>query len=258
MKSLDRNIAMTRSEGRGIVSAEANTAIPLKGDFERMARRRFQKGQLLKKGEKKKVWVGRWREDTIKPDGTRCRHRKSEVLGSLKEYPTRRLAQRALEQRISEAKVNSLDYRPSPIAKFSDFANKWDEAVLSQHKPSTQSADRSRTRKHLVPDLGETLMKDLTAQRLPELPLDEAQSIGPKSVKNLVTLLRTMWIQAKAWGYVQHDPFGSLVLPELPLLDERAFTLQEMKAIVCGERSHTKLSTGSARSWEIGAVKLWP
>jgi hypothetical protein len=49
----------------------------------------------------------------------------------------------------------------------------------------------------------------------------KAKSIGPKSVKNLIALLRMMWNQAKAWGYVQHDPFGSSVLPERDLLNER-------------------------------------
>jgi hypothetical protein len=33
----------------------------------------------------------------IRTDGSRSRLRRSEVLGTLKEYPTRRLAERALE-----------------------------------------------------------------------------------------------------------------------------------------------------------------
>ena len=41
-----------------------------------------------------------------------------------------------------------------------------------------------------------------------------------------------MWNQATAWGYVNHDPFGSLVLPELNPLNERGFSLQEMKSII--------------------------
>lgn len=197
-----------------------------------MARRRYQKGQLLRRGKKVKVWIGRWREDTIRPDGTRCRQRRSEVLGTLKEYPTRRLAERALEKRISEAKVNSLNYRPRPTARFSEFAEKWEKDVLSQHKPSTQSADRSRIKKHLIPDLGELSMRDLTAQCLQAFIAQKALFVGPKSVRNLVALLRAMWNQAKAWGYVDHAPFGSLVLPERLPLDEPAFTILEMKSII--------------------------
>src|SRR5262249_35363808 len=73
---------------------------------------------------------------------------------------------------------------------------------------------------------------DLTAQRLQAFIAMKVQSVGPKSLKNLIALLRMMWIQAKAWGYVEHEPFGGLVLPELHPLDEPAFTLQEMKAII--------------------------
>ena len=73
---------------------------------------------------------------------------------------------------------------------------KWEKDVLSQLKPSTQSADRSRIKKHLIPDLGETSMKDLTSQRLQTFIPQKARSIGPKSVKNVITLFRMIWNQA--------------------------------------------------------------
>src|SRR5207248_5820917 len=123
--SLGPNIGMTGDQGHGIVSAEANTGNPLKGDFERMARKRYQRGQLFQKGKRQKVWVARWREDVIRTDGRRDRLRRSEKLGTVTQYPTRRLAERALEQRLSEAKVNSLDYQPRPTATFREFATKW-------------------------------------------------------------------------------------------------------------------------------------
>ena len=34
-----------------------------------MARRRFQKGQLFKSGKRRKMWVGRWREDVLVKSG---------------------------------------------------------------------------------------------------------------------------------------------------------------------------------------------
>jgi hypothetical protein len=42
MESFGPNIEMTGRKGRGIVSAEANFGKPSKGEFEAMARRRFQ------------------------------------------------------------------------------------------------------------------------------------------------------------------------------------------------------------------------
>lgn len=47
------------------------------------------------------------------------------MLGAQKEYPTRRLAERALDQRLTEAGLNSLNYKPRPTANSGEFAMKW-------------------------------------------------------------------------------------------------------------------------------------
>jgi integrase len=245
----------------GIVFAEANTGNPLEGDFKRMARRRYQRGQLFLKGKRQKVWVARWREDTVRPDGSVHRLRKSEVLGTAKEYPTRRLAERALEQRLSETEINSLSYQPRPTATFREFAVKWQEDVLSQLKPSTRSADHSRIRKHLIPVLGDVCMKEITAQRVQAMIAGKAGSVSAKSVRNLIALLGMMWNHAKAWGYVQHDPFWGLVLPERDPLSERSLTLEEMKAVILAANEPYKtyywiLAETGVRAGEIGGLPV--
>jgi hypothetical protein len=47
MQDLGRNKTVIVGTEHDIVFAEANSAVPLKGDSERMARRRFQRGQLV-------------------------------------------------------------------------------------------------------------------------------------------------------------------------------------------------------------------
>jgi hypothetical protein len=74
-----------------------------------MARKRYQKGQLWLE---KDGWYGRWREDVI-VNGVRQRPRRQGLIGTLKDYPTKRLAQRALDERI--AHVNKISYRPLSI-----------------------------------------------------------------------------------------------------------------------------------------------
>ncbi len=251
---------MTIGKGHDIVSTEASTGNPLKGDFERMARKRYQRGQLLLKGKRQRVWVARWRDDIIRPDGSRHRLRTSEVLGTLKEYPTRRLAERALQQRLSETEINSLNYQPRPTANFREFATKWQNDVLSQLKPSTRSADKSRIRKHLIPELGDTCMKDITAHRVQAMIARKASSVSPKSVRNIIMLLRMMWNQAKAWGYVQQDPFWGLVLPERDPLNERCLMVEEMKAVIVAAKEPYKtyywiLAETGVRAGEIGALR---
>src|SRR5947208_13748245 len=91
-------------------------AIESSRERDSMARRRYQKGQLWLDG---KTWYGRWREDVL-VGGLRKRIRREEEIGSLKDYPTKRIAQRALDDRI--AHVNKVSDRPTTTAKFRAFA----------------------------------------------------------------------------------------------------------------------------------------
>jgi integrase len=202
-------------------------------EFEAMARRRFQRGGLTVRG-KEKLWIGRWREDIIRPDGSIHRVRKCEVIGTLKQFKTRRLAERELEPRLSE--VNSLSYTPRPTATFAQFTAKWQKDVLSLHKPSTGSADRSRIRKHLLPELGKFCMKEITTQHVQGLIAKKsAARLSAKSIHNLVATLRIMWRSAKAWGYLPEAvllDFDSLVEAEPGLRQERFLILDEMQRII--------------------------
>ncbi len=90
-----------------------------------MARRHYQKGSLLPKNglPTNGLWIGRWREDVIQSDGSITRPYKWEVLGTIQDYPTRKLALRALEARLST--INSPTYRARPTATLAEFANRW-------------------------------------------------------------------------------------------------------------------------------------
>src|SRR5215467_4847606 len=149
-----------------------------------MARRRYQKGSLVPKTglPRNGLWIGRWREDVIQANGTIVRPYKWEVLGTVQDYPTRKLALRALEARLST--INSPTYRARPTATFAEFANRWDATVLCQHKPSTQSSVRSQLRKWLLPALGNCPLKDLEGQRL-QMFVSGCKA-SPKTIRNFV------------------------------------------------------------------------
>lgn len=66
-----------------------------------MARRRYQKGSLVRRGD---IWYGRWWEDLVGPEG-RTRKYVCVRLGTTGDFATKKLAHRELEQRI--ARVNS-------------------------------------------------------------------------------------------------------------------------------------------------------
>ena len=63
-----------------------------------MARRRFQTGWLFKRGERRKVWVARWRETAVFEDGKVKQVRRSVVLGTVADLPKKADAQVRLEE----------------------------------------------------------------------------------------------------------------------------------------------------------------
>src|SRR6476620_9361970 len=62
MAMYDQGIGSRRTESRAIVSAEANTGNPLRGEFERMARRRFQDPKPRRRGA---WWTVQVRQDVV-------------------------------------------------------------------------------------------------------------------------------------------------------------------------------------------------
>ena len=76
-------------------------------------------GTVTAIGASTKLWVARWWEDVIQADGTLGRLRRSEVIGTVAEFPTRRKAMQVLSQRLGS--INSGKARPQSVRKFGDF-----------------------------------------------------------------------------------------------------------------------------------------
>src|SRR5258708_26405582 len=224
-----------------------------------MARRRYQKGSLVPKSglPTNGLWIGRWREEVIQSDGSITRPYKWEVLGTINDYPTRKLALRALEARLST--INSPTYRARPTATFAEFANRWDATVLSQHKRSTQSSTRSQLRRWLLPQLGSCALKDLDGQRLQAFV--SGCRCNSKTIRNLIATLRMMWNSARAWGYVAHNPFDALVLPKRGLVQTFSFSLEEAQRIITSASEPYKtyysiLAETGIRGGEVSGLRV--
>jgi integrase len=198
-----------------------------------MARRRYQRGSLTLSGKRNPAWVGRWLERVIEDGEMKTIHR-SEVLGDRKQYPTKRLAMRALEKRIADSEVNNISYRPRPVAKFSDFAEKWKTNVLEQEKPSCKAPERSRLKKHLLPMLGDVCMKDINTELLQACVTHWSNAgLSPKTIRNLIAQLSSMWNSAQAWEYVgETDPFKRLRLPAVDETEQPVFVPEDARRII--------------------------
>jgi integrase len=198
-----------------------------------LSRRRYQKGQISRDGDR---WVARWREDILDPmTGKARRIRKWDVIASVKECPTKRLAQRKLDERL--ASINAEDYKPTPLSTFASFAEKWKLAVMIHHKPSSQRSERSIINTHLIPAFGEYQLSEINLEMVQDFVTRAEKSA--KTVKNIVGVMMTMWDTAKAWEYVRHNPFprgnnGKLLLkmPRVVKGTSYHFTVEECLQII--------------------------
>lgn len=225
-----------------------------------MARRRFQRGSLTKDGDR---WVGRWREDVVLPSGEVKRVHKKEILGWLKDFPTKKLAERELAQRLEP--VNRVDYRPTPLATFAEFAAKWQTDIMIHHKPSNWPGERSKIRLHLIPAFGTLALRDIQPEMLQAWV--NRQTCSPTMTRNLVTLMKMMWSTAMDWHYVHTNPFvksngkSAIRLPARTKGNEYAYTPEEALAIIDKAQGRDKVLIrlafeGGMRPGELAGLRV--
>lgn len=106
----------------------ATRAIEPSPERDSTTRKRHQEGDVYLDGEKRK---GRYSEDVLTAQGTQ-RIRRSVILGTKQEIPTKRLAECRMEMRL--ARINALDYRPGRIRTFEEFIERWRTEVLTKQK----------------------------------------------------------------------------------------------------------------------------
>ncbi len=163
-------------------------------------------------------------------DGKEVRRNVQEFLGTKRDYPTSKLALRALQDRL--ATINSLAYRARPTALFAQFATRWESDVVPQFKPSTATNCRLQLRKWLVPFFGQHELKDIDGQLVQQFVSVVSRKVAPKTVRNLVVTLRSIWRSARAWRYVAHDPFDALVLPRPNPTQRFFFSAEDVQRII--------------------------
>jgi integrase len=214
------------NETRGVVHSFLPTASTGPGGD--LARRRFQKGQILF-SESRQVWLGRYREDLIRPDGNTVRTRPQVVLGTKKELPTKRLAARKLDEILS--RINDYSYQPTRIATVAEFAARWPEEVLAKRKPSTIRSANSHLNSHIIPQLGK-LRLDQIGPENQQIFINLLAGASRKTVLNVLSTLSSMLTVAKNWGYSCREiDVRKLVLPERNTHVAAHFTRSQVESI---------------------------
>lgn len=201
--------------------------ITLKGDAEqakrtiyggnRMARRRFQLGSLFQRGKRPKVWVARWWEEIIKPDGSIGRRRRAEVLGTVAELRTRSKAMEALSRLLNP--INSGMRRPQSTRTFSSFVREeWLPVTLPTVKFATQKNYRYILDVHLLPTFGEHRLCDINRESIQSFLVAKlSRGLAWKTVKEIRGMLGRTLGTAEQWEYINDNQARRTRLPRRPL-----------------------------------------
>jgi integrase len=188
---------------------------------EAMARRGFQQGSLFKRGKREKVWVGRWWEDVIEPGGKLRRLRRSQVLGTVAAYPTRRKAMQLLAERLGT--INSGKARAQSIRSFGEFVTlDWSPVILPTLKYATQKHYRYMLDVHLIPAFGKRPLRTLSREELQGFLSRKLEGgLSWETVHHFKCALSKILGAAEEWGCITDNLALKTKLPRRQYQPER-------------------------------------
>jgi integrase len=184
-------------------------------------KKRFQYGSLFQRGKHNKMWVARWWEQTIDPEGKPSRIRRSETLGSVRELTSRRQAEQVLTRRMQ--RVNS-DTSSQSVRRFTDFVRlDWEPVMLPTMKYATQKSYAYFLRVHLIPAFGDFPLREVSRERIQAtLNAKLAKGLAWETVHHLQCALSKILGTAVEWGYVEANPVRMTRLPRRCRMSQKA------------------------------------
>jgi integrase len=207
MPCFSRNIAMTDGEGRAIVAAEANTGSPLRGDFERMARRRFQAPKPRRRGV---WWTIQVRQDVF-------------VNGILKRSNKRvRLAPATMPERevrkVAAEYLRPLNQEMRSIGSATNLAHYVEHTYLAVMMPLFAKSTRDRTKgileNYLLPTFGGLTLRDLTPLTVQKYFSNMATSVlAHESRDKIRDVLSSVLRSAVEYGFLVKNPVENVRMP---------------------------------------------
>lgn len=222
-----------------------------------MARRRFQKGSLRKRGKKNPVWELQWWADVINPDGSLGRKRESMILGSVSAL-TRKQAWKLAQEHLRP--LNRGDVSLLSDLTFGEFIERHlIPNFLPTVKLATQRKYLSTIKIHLLPAFGSIRLCEIGPLDLQRFVLAKMHSgLGWESCDLLRNLMSKVFKMAKAWNFHAGDnPAAVVMLPEKkPVREKHVLDHTHIRALldILREPSRTMVLLGLLTGMRIGEI----
>jgi integrase len=191
--------------------------------------RRFQSGCLLKRGKRRKVWVGRWREPQKMADGSMGAVHRSAILGMVADL-SKTEAQRLLAVKL--APVNSGTVRPASVATFKDFAAEWETGVLCSYRTSTRKFYKAILDRWLLPYWSQWRLADIRLMDVRKWLASYTATYATSVVKHMRATLSKMLSDAVEAGLLDHNPAKGFRTPRGKAVKRAVVLTREQIAVV--------------------------
>jgi len=207
MNSLGHNSELTTPAERVIVLPEANSGLPLRGDFERMARRRYQSPKPTRRGE---WWTLRVWKDTF-TDGkhrrTRERVRLARATMSAREV-----------QKVADEYLRPLNQGLESLGSATNFQHYVDTTyrpvVMPGMAKSTQSRTNGVIKNYLIPAFGKLCLRDLSRLSVQRYFSEMAASeLAHESKDKIRDVLSSVLVSAVDFGLLVKNPVEAIRMP---------------------------------------------
>jgi integrase len=192
-----------------------------------MARRRYQKGSIRKRGKRNPVWELQWWTDRINTDGTLGRNRESVILGPVQSM-TLRQAKKTSEEHLRPLNLGKVT--PYSAITIREFVEKYFVPnFFPTLKPSTRQRYRCTLDKHLLPAFGDSRLCDIGTLDLQQFVLQKmAGGLGWECADHYRNLMSKIFATAKKWGFFAGDnPAIGVELPEKKAVREKHVLLPD-------------------------------
>jgi integrase len=227
------------------------------GDWQKLARRRYQQGSIRKRGTRNPVWELQWWADEIRPDGRLGRRRESKVLGFVSSINKRQAM-----------KVADEFLRPLNLGKITPFATILFRDFIEKHfvpnafptlKTSTRKRYQCTIKNHLLPAFGELRLCDLQRVEIQAFVLRKMEKgLSWETADLLRNLLSKIYRCAKKWGYFAGDnPASEIDLPQKkPVREKRVLMPSQIPKLlaILREPFRTMALVGILTGLRVGEI----
>jgi len=199
----------------GIVPAEANTGAPLKGDFQTMARRRFQDPKPFREGNW--WWINPWLDEFVEGRLERKRKRMKICPAETPDREARKIAAEMLRPMNQ-----GLQTVGSPT-RFAEYVEgTYRPTVLPLLATTTRASYEGTLRKYLLPTFGETPLRDmntLTLQR--HFSSLGSSKLGGDTVLKIKEVLSSVLGSAMRFDLLTRNPLLAVQIPRSKVVNKK-------------------------------------